>query len=198
MYANPARSGRLKRLLAGLCALVLLSACGDRSASYTAIYEQQLRSVRGAVLTPAAAQALAQRFVDTFARLGTADFLPAAEQLLSPDMIYVNDVLTSYGEWSRLREHLAGMNESVSAAQVDLVDSWQAGDSVYVHWRMEYTLTLLGGQRRMASYGISQLKTDAAGRIVFQQDFWDSNNGLYRQLPTVGWLYRWLLPVQGL
>ena len=30
-------------------------------------------------------------------------------------------------------------------------------------------------------------------QIIFQQDFWDPANGLYRQLPYVGGAYSWLL-----
>ena len=93
---------------------------------------------------------------------------------------------------------MQGMNDSIKAAHVDLVHDWVAGDSVYVHWRMSYTLHVLGVDRPMASFGISQLKVNAAGKIIFQQDYWDSNNGLYRQLPRIGWLYRWLLPVDGM
>jgi hypothetical protein len=48
----------------------------------------------------------------------------------------------------------------------------------------------------MSSFGISQLKMNAQGKVVFQQDYWDSNNGLYRQLPIVGGVYRWLLPIK--
>ena len=185
------------RVVLGLCALLGLAGCGQQETSYTAEYERQAEGVRAATLDAAGADALAQGFVTTFARLGQPDFMTAADRLFSPDLVYVNDVLSHYHRFDAVRAHLAEMSGAVSDARVDKVASWQQGDSVYVHWRMEYTLHVQGSSRRMASHGISQLKADAAGRIVFQQDFWDSNNGLYRQLPVAGWLYRWLLPFKG-
>lgn len=46
----------------------------------------------------------------------------------------------------------------------------------------------------MASYGISQIKINQQQQIIFQQDFWDPADGLYRHLPYMGSIYTWLLP----
>lgn len=190
--------GRLLAWGVGGCALAGAAGCSSRLVSYTPLYEQQSLAVRGSPPDVASAARLAHRFVDTFSAMGTDAFLPAADQLFVPGGLYVNDTLSVYHDYSQLRRHLADMNRSVRGAQVMLVDDWVSGDSVFVHWRMAYTLSLLGSQRDMVSYGISQLKTDATGRIIFQQDYWDSNNGLYRELPRVGWFYRWILPMKGL
>ena len=166
--------------------------------SYTATYEQQSKAIQGVTLDQAAGDAVAQRFVTTFSLMGTPAFLPAAQGLFAEEGLYINDTLTLYHHSKQLAKHLQGMNDSIKAAHVELVHDWVAGDSVYVHWRMSYILHVLGVDRPMASFGISQLKVNAAGKIIFQQDYWDSNNGLYRQLPRIGWLYRWLLPVDGM
>jgi hypothetical protein len=59
---------------------------------------------------------------------------------------------------------------------------------------MAYDLKFLGQTRSMHSYGVSELKMNAQGQVVFQQDYWDPNNGLFRQLPWVGGLYAAVLP----
>ena len=46
----------------------------------------------------------------------------------------------------------------------------------------------------MASYGISEIKINAKQQIIFQQDYWDPANGLYRSLPVFGGAYKWVLP----
>ncbi len=166
--------------------------------SYTPAYEQQSKAIQGVTLDQAAGDAVAQRFVATFSQMGTPAFLPAAEGLFAQDGMYINDTLTLYTHAHQLSKHMLEMNNRVKTAHVQLIHAFVAGDSVYVHWRMEYTLHVLGVDRPMASFGISQLKVNAAGKIIFQQDYWDSNNGLYRQLPRIGWLYRWLLPMDGM
>ncbi len=182
----------------GCSALLGASGCSHRLTSYTPLYEQQTVIVQGQVPDQAAADALARRFVTTFGLMGTPDFLPAAEQLFAHDSLYINDTLSVYRDHAQLARHLAEMNQSLKSAKVTLLDDWVSKDSIYVHWRMDYRISVLGVQKEMASYGISQLKMNAAGQIVFQQDYWDSNNGLYRQLPVVGWFYRWALPFKGL
>ncbi len=166
--------------------------------SYTQTYEQQSSAIQGVMLDQTAGDQVAQRFVTTFSQMGTPAFLPAAQALFAEDKLYINDTLTLYTDSKQLSRHLQEMNETIKAAHVQRVHAWVAGDSVYVHWRMDYTLHVLGADRPMASFGISQLKVNAAGKIIFQQDYWDSNNGLYRQLPRIGWFYRWLLPVKGM
>jgi len=166
--------------------------------SYTDTYEQQSKAIQGVVLDQAAADAIAQRFVTTFSLMGTPQFFTEAKALFAEKGLYINDTLTLYTDAEQLAKHMQGMNARVKDAHVDLVHTWVGGDSVYVHWRMHYTLHVLGVDRPMASFGISQLKVNASGKIIFQQDYWDSNNGLYRQLPRIGWLYRWLLPVDGM
>ena len=46
----------------------------------------------------------------------------------------------------------------------------------------------------MDSFGISEIKVNPNHQIIFQQDFWDPANGLYRSLPYVGGTYSWVLP----
>ncbi len=179
-------------------ALLSTTGCSLGPTSYTALYEVQVSAVQGVTPAPEAAEALAHDFIDTFGRMGSKDFLPALDGLFADGDIYVNDTLSVYRDYTPLRAHLAGINQSVHAARVSLVNYWIEGDSVFVHWRMSYTLAVLGVRSDLTSHGISQLKMNQAGRIIFQQDYWDGNNGLYRQLPVVGWFYRLILPVQGL
>ena len=63
---------------------------------------------------------------------------------------------------------------------------------------MAYDFEILGTHKKMASHGISEIKVNAAQQIIFQQDFWDPANGLYRSLPYVGGVYSWLLPFKKL
>ncbi len=67
-------------------------------------------------------------------------------------------------------------------------------DTAYIHWYMSYDFKMLGRSKTMASYGISQIKINEQQKIIFQQDYWDPANGLYRSLPIFGGVYKWILP----
>jgi hypothetical protein len=172
-----------------------LTGCHSMPSSYTSIYENNDQQIQGVVMTQAMGNALAGRFVNTFNHIGQPDFMPLTRDLFA-DNLYANDTLSVYYHYSDMIEHFKGMNETVTHSHVELKHAFVAEDSVYVHWKMEYTLKVLGSEKAMSSFGISQLKMNAQGKVVFQQDYWDSNNGLYRQLPIVGGVYRWLLPIK--
>lgn len=181
-------------IIYSMCVLSLVG-CHSMNSSYTDLFEKSNQSIHGVQFTQPQADALAGRFVATFNQLGTPQFMTSARDLFADDL-YVNDTLSVYYRFSDLAAHFDGMNQSVSDSQVVLQHVLLAGDSVFVHWKMTYTLKLFGSKKTMSSFGISQLKVNAEGKIIFQQDYWDSNNGLYRQLPVAGSLYRLLLPLK--
>lgn len=175
--------------------IISLAGCHVMNRSYTPAYETHNASIRGVELSQAQADDLARRFAETFNQLGTPQFMTSARQLFAEDL-YVNDTLSIYYRFTDLASHFDRMNRSVSDSQVVIQHVFLAGDSAFIHWKMTYTLTLLGSKKTMSSFGISQLKINQNSKIVFQQDYWDANNGLYRQLPVIGGVYRALLPVE--
>jgi len=36
--------------------------------------------------------------------------------------------------------------------------------------------------------GMTQLRFDESGKVTFQQDYWDSAEGVYRNIPGIGWV----------
>ncbi len=178
------------------CAVGLgLTGCHSIDTSYTTAYERGDQQIHGVVLTQAMADALAGRFVNTFNHIGQPGFMQLTRDLFADDL-YANDTLSIYHHYADMIDHFQGMNQTVTHSHVELKHAFVADDSVYVYWKMNYTLKILGSEKVMSSFGISQLKMNAQGKIIFQQDYWDSNNGLYRQLPIISGVYRWLLPIK--
>lgn len=170
----------------------ILGGCNSMP-QYTADYQQARVQQQGVTLDEQTALQLANRFVHTFNKLGSAEFIPAAKTLYA-QQFFLNDTLSQYRNQSSILKHFEGMNKRVVRSEVTLVQVTHAGDIVYVHWYMRYDLKFMGRVKAMDSYGISELKQNAAGQIIFQQDFWDPANGLYRVLPYLGGFYQWVLP----
>lgn len=184
-----------QRIMLYSTCILSLAGCHSMNSSYTQVYEKNNQSIQGVQFNQTQADELAGRFTATFNQMGTPQFMVAARDLFADDL-YVNDTLSVYNHFADMTDHFEGMNSSVSDASVVLQHVLPTGDSVFVHWKMTYTLKIFGSKKTMASYGISQLKMNQNGKIVFQQDYWDANNGLYRQLPVAGSLYRMLLPLK--
>lgn len=184
----------VKRVIATALSLPLLLLAGCKSIpSYSADYAQSRNSIQGIALDQAKAQNIGLRFTSAFNNLGTPEFVERAGSLYS-DQLFINDTLSQFSSRQNLLEHFQGMNKRVSNVSVKLLNTSYHQDSAYVHWRMAYDFKMFGTTRSMDSYGISEIKIDSNNKIIFQQDFWDSANGLYRSLPYLGGVYSWLLP----
>ncbi|AFI84308.1 hypothetical protein Q7A_1481 [Methylophaga nitratireducenticrescens] len=60
----------------------------------------------------------------------------------------------------------------------------------YVRWIMRLQFTVMGKQVNSESIGISQLRFNKQGQIIFHQDFWDGVDGFYQHLPIIGYSLR--------
>ena len=172
--------------------LLFLSGCASIP-SYSNDYAQARTATQGISMTPAKAQDIGVRFTTAFNTLGTPEFTNRASSLYA-DELFINDTLSQFNKRENLVEHFKGMNNRVSNVSVKLLNTSYFNDSAYVHWRMAYDFKIFGTTRSMESHGISEIKLNEQDQIVFQQDFWDPADGLFRSLPYAGGLYAWLLP----
>lgn len=182
----------IKSFALSVIAALGLSACKSVE-SYSGDYTVANKNQLGITLTDQQAQDIAEKFVMTFNHLGTPSFLDKADQLYA-QQLYINDTLSQFSSKTELMKHFQGMNARVSQVEVKLISVTHQQDSAYVHWYMAYHFKILGQNKPMASYGISQIKINNQQQIIFQQDFWDPADGLFRHLPYMGRVYTWMLP----
>lgn len=184
----------VKTIMATALFLPLLFLAGCQSIpSYSSEYAKARANIQGVMLNEASTLNIGTQFTSTFNTLGTPEFVEKASRLYS-EQLFINDTLSQFSSRSDLVEHFKGMNKRVSNVTVKLLNTSYYQDSAYVHWSMVYDFNFFGTTRTMASHGISEMKINENNKIIFQQDFWDPADGLYRSLPYVGGTYSWLLP----
>jgi hypothetical protein len=179
-------------LLTTTIAVLSLTACKSLP-SYTSDYSQADQNIKGITFNDEQAQQIGSRFIDAFNALGTANFVAQASSLYA-DQLYINDTLSQFSNKQDLIKHFDGMNNRVSNVNVKLISATYHEDSAYIHWYMAYDFKMFGRTKSMTSYGISEVKINQNQQIIFQQDYWDPANGLYRSLPVFGGAYKWVLP----
>lgn len=165
--------------------------------SYTEQYLDAREQFTGQSLNQLIAQERAEAFVNTYAKMGQEDFVSSAKALYA-DQFYFNDTLAHLASEQQLTDYFSSMNTRVVEASVALKTATFSQDSLYVHWLMEYELMFWGSSKKISSSGISELKYNEEGQIIFQQDFWDPNNGLLKQMPYVGRWFNAILPFKAL
>lgn len=171
----------MKRAIA-LVALFALAACARQGPPpYAERYAAALDRYPG-VEQPTATQVAA--FVAFFSSHDRQD-APPAEDLYAQDL-YFSDTLLTTERHERVIAHLERMREGAGELSVDVLDQVVDGPDVYLIWRMHATFTPVRKSVESDTIGMTHLRFDEDGRIVLQQDFWDSAEGFYRHLPVVG------------
>ncbi|MEI7612370.1 MAG: nuclear transport factor 2 family protein [Betaproteobacteria bacterium] len=66
------------------------------------------------------------------------------------------------------------------------------GASAVLVWEFHYRVKFWGQGQAQSICGVSHLKFDAEGKVVWHRDYWDAAEELYSKLPVVGALMRGL------
>jgi hypothetical protein len=160
---------------------LLLAACTDSSQlAYPDRYADALQEHVGA-RPPADG---AERFAALFAALHTDAWDEAARDLYA-ESLYFNDTLFTTDNRPALIEHFGRVRDT-SAVKVVIDDAFVSNTDVYLRWRMSARIQLPLQQADTHPIGMTLLRFNDAGEIIFHQDFWDSTEGFYRHLPLLG------------
>ncbi len=158
-------------------------------------YDDALTQARAACPLPfapgsAAEEAALARFARFF-----SDFSPAKVASLLDDTyaehLYFHDTLKFIGSREALREYLGHSAAAVESCvvRIDEVMGNGRGD-YYLRWAMRIRFRRFARGRDTDSIGMSHLRFDADGRVIFHQDFWNAAEGLFQYVPLLGWMIR--------
>ena len=181
-----------------LLAVLLLAGCGqlapqsadELNASYLAALERHAPPA-AAVFTPdePAEVAALERLAAYFSDMSLEGIREHTASVYAPDG-YLNDNLAFVEGVAAIEDYFAHAAARVDALKVEFLDVARSGPDYYVRWSMTIEAASLNGGRPMVSYGVTQFRFDAQGRVLVHKDFWDAGTGLYEYLPGVGGLIR--------
>jgi hypothetical protein len=124
-----------------------------------------------------------ERFLGLF-----ADFRPEAVRDAAlaayADDAYFNDGFVELEGAAAIADYLARSAGHTAAIDVDVEHLVQADGEVYIRWVMRFD-TAGSRSRTIVAPGISHLRFDADGRIVYHHDYWDASGALAAFVPLV-------------
>ncbi|MEQ1802322.1 MAG: nuclear transport factor 2 family protein [Gammaproteobacteria bacterium] len=101
---------------------------------------------------------------------------------------YLNDTLVGIDGADRIEAYFGHTIEKSRLLKVEFLDRAPVGTDWYVRWRMTVVADGLNGGDEVVTYGVTQFRFDADGRVLIHKDFWDAGTGIYEQLPVLGGL----------
>lgn len=170
---------------------LLAGGCGSAPTSLTDLntsYERALARTAPLAVTLPPGSELEQRAFGNLQRYFSG-MTAASVAELTPVVYapggYLNDTLVGIDGADRIRAYFAHTIQRARLLRVEFLDRAPAGTDWYVRWRMTVAADGLNGGREVVTYGVTQFRFDAEGRVLIHKDFWDSGTGLYEQLPVV-------------
>lgn len=101
--------------------------------------------------------------------------------------VYFNDTLKTVRGLAALKHYLGESAAAVADCQVRVDEITRtANDEHLVRWTMMIRFKRFKRGIDTWSIGISHLRFDANGRVVYHQDYWNAADGLYRHVPLLG------------
>lgn len=98
---------------------------------------------------------------------------------------HFNDTLKTLEGAEAIAEYLGETARTVSSIAVRFEDVARSGTDYYLRWVMDFEAPKLSGGTNIRTIGLSQIRFNEAGRVIFHQDYWDSTAGLFEHLPAL-------------
>lgn len=105
--------------------------------------------------------------------------------------VWFDDTLKTLSGRDALAHYLRDSAEAVEDCRVELLERTRTAQGEYLlRWRMKIRFKRLRRGVDTWSVGLSHLRFDAEGRVVYQQDYWNAADGLFQHVPLLGALIR--------
>lgn len=122
-------------------------------------------------------------FYETFAPA----WLERLEELYAPGFQFRDAFHAVEGDFETLRAYFRRILTLVESRFV-VEDLAKGSDGAYVRWRWEWKRK--ASEPRGVVPGVTHLRFDAEGRIVYHRDLFDAAEGVYERFPVLGSVLR--------
>lgn len=177
--------------VASVAALVLTSACSSRHVDLVGAGDDALERTREQAsrsMTDGSEKIDrgVERFQALFDQFEPEPVSRLAREIYAPDA-YFNDGFVELSGAEEIARYFARSAEHTDTIEIDLEDTVRAADGLYLRWIMDFTTS---GGTRVTAPGISHLRFDAEGRIIYHRDYWDAGSALAELIPVAGSVLR--------
>lgn len=106
------------------------------------------------------------------------------------EKFHFNDTFRKFNNIEELIPYLTETAAMVKSTTVEILDIATSDSDYYIRWVMVMEFSAKRKDIYSRSIGMTQLRFNQEGKIIFHQDFWDSTEGFYQHLPYIGYFIR--------
>ncbi|MGZ0654299.1 nuclear transport factor 2 family protein [Coraliomargarita sp. W4R53] len=139
----------------------------------------------------AAETAMLQPIQDLFIDYSHDNLAASIPQVYASDF-YFRDAFRLIRSPGELSDYMLQGLEPLEGAEFVFHDIARSGGDFYLNWtmRLDFKKTPTGTWEE--SIGISRLRFNSEGKVIFHQDYWDPTDIVYRRIPVARQLIAWV------
>jgi len=162
---------------------LLLTSCSPSNNTKQAVEAYRAALKKGG--SPAGVDEV-KRFTDFLQNLDSKEYIRRNTSKVYSDDAYLNDTLITHHGAKEIEEYFVKTADTMTQFELIIDDTFQSKNDHYVRWTMIFTAPALGKGEPIHSIGMSQIRFNSEGKVVFHQDFWDSGANIFGQAPVSG------------
>ncbi|MEA2626247.1 MAG: hypothetical protein QOD06_2292, partial [Candidatus Binatota bacterium] len=106
------------------------------------------------------------------------------------DNAYFRDSSGEFSGIDAVEKYLLTAAEGMEECRIDFQDIARHDGHYYFRWIMKYQVRRNPNRPLDEAVGMSHVRFDRAGKVVFQNDYLDSGSLAHEHVPVIGWLFR--------
>ena len=126
-----------------------------------------------------------ENFKSLFRNLNLESITTYAQQAYAKDL-YFNDTIKEITQRDSLIEYLKHSIEPLESCYIEFYDDTFKVGEVYLRWKMTLRFKKFKKGTYHESIGMTHIRINEEGEIVFHQDYWDTATGVFEHLPILG------------
>ncbi len=160
---------------------------GCSTAKYPRLTEPNAAYLEAVADKPMPVPEAIQPLIDLFADYSKENVSQMARVVYAEEL-YFRDGFKEFTEIDGLEEYLVHGTEPLRSCVFEFPSVIEQDGDYYLRWVMKANLNRDPEDRVDEVIGMSHVRLNDEGKVVFQQDYWDPSDVLYRRIPVAGWM----------
>ena len=176
-------------LAAAIAAGCSASPSGDSQAGYLRALDATASAPTVAPRSAAEAKAI-QDFIDFYKVFSRQSVAGKVRQVYARSA-WFRDPFHEVAGIDAIEKYFLASTESIEDCRFDMQDVARSDRNYYFRWIMPLK-TKRDPANPIEAIGMTHVRFDADGRVVFHQDYWDAGSAVYERVPVLGSLVRFV------
>ena len=106
------------------------------------------------------------------------------------EKIYFRDAFKQYNQRDKLLPYMLKGVKAVSSVKFNFNQIIRTKDEFFIEWTM--SIRFKGKDEYESSMGMTRFRFNSDGQVIFHQDYWDPTTIIYKKIPIVKQLIRFV------